>query len=109
MAVTPLKPETATGVDELVFVPLPSWPLELYPQHSTVPFISCAQVSLPFAATDFTAGWEQSESLLAMQPVGQQPSPDVQLVMVEQDHSEAAVQQRKPTSPAIDSRVYDSL
>ncbi len=33
MAVAPLTPETATGVVELVVVPLPIWP----PQHSIVP------------------------------------------------------------------------
>jgi hypothetical protein len=43
MAVTPVRPVTATGVDELVVVPLPSSPWALYPQQSTVPFESSAQ------------------------------------------------------------------
>ena len=37
MAETPLKPATATGVGELVVVPLPSSPDSLLPQHATVP------------------------------------------------------------------------
>src|SRR5580704_4980799 len=34
---------TGTGVEELVVVPLPSWPSLLRPQHSTVPPESSAQ------------------------------------------------------------------
>ena len=37
MATIPVRPETATGVSELVVVPLPSWPLVPSPQASTVP------------------------------------------------------------------------
>jgi hypothetical protein len=37
-AVTPeVKPDTDTGVDELVVKPLPNWPLPLAPQHFTAP------------------------------------------------------------------------
>src|SRR6516225_2720043 len=36
---TPPRPLTATGVDELVKVPLPSWPNRLRPQHLTVPSV----------------------------------------------------------------------
>jgi hypothetical protein len=31
---------TTTGVNELVVVPLPSWPDSLSPQHSTVPVVT---------------------------------------------------------------------
>src|SRR5580658_7190628 len=37
MTVAPVSPETATGVDELVIVPLPSCPVAFHPQHCTVP------------------------------------------------------------------------
>ena len=36
-------PVTATGVVELMTVPLPSWPELLSPQHRTVPSASSAQ------------------------------------------------------------------
>jgi hypothetical protein len=42
-AVAPLKPETATGVDEAVVVPFPSWPLTLRPQHDAAPPANTAQ------------------------------------------------------------------
>jgi hypothetical protein len=47
---TPLKkpipptPLTCTGVLEVVVVPFPKSPFALFPQHSTVPFESSAQV-----------------------------------------------------------------
>ena len=45
MATTPMdSPLTATGMVELLVVPLPSWPLELSPQHSTAPALFRAQV-----------------------------------------------------------------
>src|ERR1019366_3227696 len=47
IAVAPLRPETAMGVDELVVVPLPNWPSPLNPQHSTVPPESSAQADSP--------------------------------------------------------------
>jgi len=63
MAITPLKPDTATGVVEHaepsehvsgpVLVPSPSSPSVLVPQHSTVPPESSAQVDPP-AATAVT-------------------------------------------------------
>ena len=37
MATTPVRPDTDTGVSELVVVPLPSWPEVPRPQASTVP------------------------------------------------------------------------
>ena len=40
----PLNPETATGVEELVVVPLPSWPKLFRPQHLTVPSVISAHV-----------------------------------------------------------------
>src|ERR1700733_13963967 len=43
MAVTPLRPLTATGVDESVVVPFPSSPYVLSPQQSTVPPVRRAQ------------------------------------------------------------------
>jgi hypothetical protein len=42
MAVTPLKFDTVTGVDESAVEPLPSWPLEFEPQQTTVPLDSNA-------------------------------------------------------------------
>src|SRR5580700_2707335 len=47
MAVALFRPETATGVEELVVVPLPSSPYSLSPQHSTPPPESSAQVDEP--------------------------------------------------------------
>ena len=43
----PPTPTTWTGVLELVVELLPSWPLELVPQQSTVPFERRAQEELP--------------------------------------------------------------
>jgi hypothetical protein len=43
MAVTSPSPETATGIDELIIVWLPSSPDALLPQQSTVPPVSSAQ------------------------------------------------------------------
>jgi len=50
IAVAPLRPETATGVEEAVVVPLPSLPYPLSPQHSTVPPESTAQAESPATA-----------------------------------------------------------
>src|SRR6476659_8889722 len=49
MATTPVRlPLTATGVDVLVVVPLPSWPTGLAPQHLTMPIgRSCAHECAP--------------------------------------------------------------
>ncbi len=43
-AVAVVIPETMTGVEELVSVPVPSWPEPLYPQHVTLPSENRAQV-----------------------------------------------------------------
>jgi hypothetical protein len=37
------SPPTATGVDDVVMVPLPSWPEAFAPQHETVPAEVTAQ------------------------------------------------------------------
>jgi hypothetical protein len=42
-ALASLMPKTATGTSELVAVPLPSWPLPLAPQQSTLPVDSRPQ------------------------------------------------------------------
>src|SRR5262249_31600268 len=42
IAVTPVRPETATGVVREVVVPSPSWPNTLSPQQRTVPAASSA-------------------------------------------------------------------
>ena len=55
IAVTPVRPLTATGVDELVVVPLPSWPEELRPQHLTVPVVSRAHECRPAGRDRATA------------------------------------------------------
>ena len=47
IASTPERLVTITGVDELMVVPLPSWPDVLAPQHLTVPFASSAHEWLP--------------------------------------------------------------
>jgi hypothetical protein len=47
-----LIPVTDSGVDELVVVPLPSWPLLLEPQHLTVPSESKAQLLLKAVTTE---------------------------------------------------------
>ena len=40
----PVMVATATGLGRFVFVPSPSWPAALPPQHSTVPSVSRAQL-----------------------------------------------------------------
>ena len=44
IAVTPVSPETWTGVSLLRVVPLPSWPLSFLPQAQTVPSLLSATV-----------------------------------------------------------------
>jgi len=44
MAVAVEIPFTATGILKVIFVPFPSWPLELRPQHPTEPPLKTAQV-----------------------------------------------------------------
>jgi hypothetical protein len=47
-ATTPESPDTATGIDESVVVPLPTWPYEFRPQHRTEPpFMSTQTYPLP--------------------------------------------------------------
>src|SRR5450432_1030870 len=48
--VVPESPETATGTEELVVVPLPSSPRRLLPQQTTVPLGGMAQEWLAPAA-----------------------------------------------------------
>src|SRR6266700_2553101 len=50
----PPRPLTSTGVLLSVFVPLPSWPRTLYPQHFAPPVEVMAQDSTPPAATPAT-------------------------------------------------------
>ena len=54
MAVTPVKPETATGIGESAPPPLPSWPRPFAPQHFTDPLDRSAQENSPPAETAAT-------------------------------------------------------
>ena len=51
IATTPVRPLTILGVDAPVTLPVPSWPAELFPQHSAVPFANAAHVCALPAAT----------------------------------------------------------
>ena len=53
-ATPPVRPVTSTGVLRCVFVPSPSWPLPLNPQHLTPPAVVRAQMWLPLAETAAT-------------------------------------------------------
>lgn len=62
---------TVTGADELVRVPLPSWPVLLYPQHRTTVLVRAQLWLAPDAIVDTlersltTTGWR----LLAVVPL----------------------------------------
>ena len=61
---------TATGVDELLLLPFPSWPLSFKPQHLTAPVATFAHVWLPPLDTPATlfAHLHTVATVLARQP-----------------------------------------
>lgn len=75
---------TAVGVVELVVVPLPSCPLELSPQHSTVPEVEIAQVLDPPAVTKLAV---IPESLTGVVLVVVVPSPNFPDELTPQHHT----------------------
>ena len=65
-----VMPLTATGTDDWVVVPLPSWPSALRPQHLVTPSVWSAQVESPPAATAVAvtnsvavSGWAEATDL----------------------------------------------
>src|SRR5262245_29583914 len=55
-AVTPLRPDTATGVSDWLKSPVPSCPMPLCPQQRTSPFVSNAQELASASANDWAGG-----------------------------------------------------
>src|SRR5664279_3105414 len=70
MAVTPVSPDTGTGVELFVVPPLPNSPSAPYPQARTVPFLSSAYPAIAPAA-------------MAVTPVSPDTGTGVELSMVQ--------------------------